>query len=146
MSDEVRPAPPQSTTRPQDQRSREGPRAVPVLPDQTRRSDIYPRQTTPPSPAQQMQQEEFERQQLQRQHAAPAQQAAPPQRGSARCSAFPVCVREPGRYGSCQGVEQVYANAHTGFRGIVAQCVEANRPDTCNCAAQCSRVAQCSIF
>jgi hypothetical protein len=144
--DVVRPQTPQSTTRPQDQRARELPRARPVLPDQTRRSDIHPPSTTSPSPAQQMQQEQFERQQLQRQYAAPEQQAAPTARGSARCSAFPVCVREPGRYGSCQGVEQVYANANAGRRGIVAQCIHANSPDTCNCAAQCSRVAQCSIF
>ena len=148
LPDRVRPPSPLSTTRPQDQRAREPERKAPptMKQDRTRYSDLYPQQKSAPSPAQLFQQEQFERQQLQRQHAAPQQQAAPHTQGSARCSAYPVCTREPGRYGSCQGVEQVYANAQAGRRGIVAQCIQANNPDTCNCAAQCSRVAQCSIF
>jgi hypothetical protein len=144
----VRSPSPQSTTRPQDQRAREPERQAPpsMKQDRTRYSDIYPQQKSAPSPAQQLQQQQFERQQLQRQHAAPQPQAAPRERQGVRCAAHPVCQRQSGAYGSCQGVEQVYSSDYIGRRDIAAQCVRANTPDTCNCAAQCSRVAQCSIF
>jgi hypothetical protein len=144
MRDQVRPQSPQSTTRPQDQRAREPMRAEPIgMPDRTRRADPEP---SPPSPAQQLQQQQFEQQQLQRQHSNPKQQAAPPDTRGVRCSAHPVCLREPGRYGSCQGVAEVYASASAGRRDIASKCVQANSPDSCNCAAQCTRVAQCSKF
>jgi hypothetical protein len=63
-----------------------------------------------------------------------------------RCHAQPVC-RGGGGYGGCRGVESTYAgNLPVSRADIVRQCVSANTPDTCNCAAQCSRVAQCSNF
>ncbi len=61
-----------------------------------------------------------------------------------RCTAFPVC--QGGGYGGCRGVEQTYSAsaAGSGRSDIVRQCMQANTPGPCNCAAQCSRVAQCS--
>jgi hypothetical protein len=148
VRDRVRPTTPQSVSRPQDQRAREPERKAPptMKQDRTRYSDIYPQQKSAPSPAQQLQQQQFEQQQLQRQQAAPQQPATPRERRGVRCAAHPVCQRPSGGYGSCQGVEQVYSSDYIGRRDIAAQCVRANTPDTCNCAAQCSRVAQCSIF
>lgn len=144
LRDQVRPQSPQRTTRPQDQRAREPLRAEPIgMPDTIRRADPEP---SPPSPAQQLQQQQFEQQQLQRLHSNPQQQAAPPDTRGVRCSAHPACLREPGRYGSCQGVAEVYANPSAGRRDIATKCVQANSPDSCNCAAQCARVAQCSKF
>ena len=62
-----------------------------------------------------------------------------------RCQAQPVC--RGGGYGGCRGVQSTYAGNMAVSRGdIVRQCVAANTPDSCDCATQCSRVAQCSNF
>lgn len=60
-----------------------------------------------------------------------------------KCAAKPYCG-EAGR--SCKGVEKVYRGdaAGTAKQDIVQACVQANRPDRCNCIQQCRQVAQCS--
>ena len=93
----------------------------------------------PPSKAQQMQQQQYEQRQAE-------QGQLPPDSGQVvQCRARPVCG---GGYGICQGVTQTFSgtSASAGRHAIVQQCVQANTPDSCNCAAQCERVAQCSIF
>ena len=60
-----------------------------------------------------------------------------------RCDARPYCG-QPGR--ACKGVEKTYIGAAAGKAkdSIVRSCVEANRPDRCNCIQQCRQVARCS--
>lgn len=60
-----------------------------------------------------------------------------------KCAARPYCG-QPGR--SCKGVEKLYRGAAAGSakQDIVQACVQANRPDRCNCIQQCREVAQCS--
>jgi len=60
-----------------------------------------------------------------------------------KCVARPYCG-EAGR--SCKGVEKVYRGDAAGSakHDIVQACVQANRPDRCNCIQQCRGVAQCS--
>jgi hypothetical protein len=62
---------------------------------------------------------------------------------SVQCTASPACGK-PGA--TCQGVERTYTGAAAGSakESIVQACVQANRPDRCNCIQQCRRVAQCS--
>jgi hypothetical protein len=62
---------------------------------------------------------------------------------SVRCTASPACGK-PGA--TCKGVERTYTGAAAGLakESIVQACVQANRPDRCNCIQQCRRVAQCS--
>lgn len=62
---------------------------------------------------------------------------------SLQCTAAPYCG-EPGR--ACQGVQKTYTGAAAGSakESIVRACVEANRPDRCNCIQQCRKVARCS--
>jgi hypothetical protein len=100
--------------------------------------DAKPQKSTPPSPAEQMQRRMAEEQRLRR-----GEQANIP--GDFRCNAYPVCDRSTGSYGSCRGVEQFYsATSWRDARQQVARdCAAANNPDPCNCARQCSRVAQC---
>ncbi|HEX7218539.1 MAG TPA: hypothetical protein VF280_04920 [Burkholderiales bacterium] len=59
------------------------------------------------------------------------------------CSARPYCGT-PGR--TCKGVEKTYRGAAAGSarNSIIQECVQANRPDRCNCIQQCRQVAQCS--
>ena len=59
------------------------------------------------------------------------------------CSAKPYCGT-PGR--TCKGVEKTYRGTAAGSakNSIVQECVQANRPDRCNCIQQCRQVAQCS--
>jgi hypothetical protein len=59
------------------------------------------------------------------------------------CTARPYCG-QPGR--SCAAVERTYRGAAAGsaMHSIVQACVQANRPDRCNCIQQCRKVAQCS--
>ena len=59
------------------------------------------------------------------------------------CTAKPYCGT-PGR--ACKGVEKTYRGAAAGSakNSIVQECVQANRPDRCNCIQQCRQVAQCS--
>ena len=59
------------------------------------------------------------------------------------CSAKPYCG-QPGR--ACKGVEKSYrgAAAGTAKNSIIQACIQANRPDRCNCVQQCRQVAQCS--
>ena len=61
------------------------------------------------------------------------------------CSAKPFCGQS-GR--ACNGVEKTYTGAAAGSakHSIVQACVEANRPDRCNCIQQCRKVARCSKF
>jgi hypothetical protein len=141
--------------RPQDQRARE---RVPGDPPPDHRAHTVSKDSQPPkgapSPAWQLQQkqaEQFqERSSPQRQPAQAQRQTRQPNRdndgrGTVQCTARPVCG---GNYGSCQDVTQTYAAASVGEsrRDIVQQCVQANTPDSCRCAAQCERVARCSIF
>jgi len=62
-----------------------------------------------------------------------------------QCQARPTCG---GGYGVCNAVQQTYraASLESSRRDIVRDCVAANSPDPCNCAAQCRAVAQCTIF
>jgi hypothetical protein len=60
-----------------------------------------------------------------------------------RCDARPYCG-QPGR--ACKSVEKTYIGAEAGTAKdkIVRSCVEANRPDRCNCIQQCRQVARCN--
>ena len=60
-----------------------------------------------------------------------------------QCEAHPYCG-QPGR--SCKGVEKTYRGSAAGSakHSIVQECVQANRPDRCNCVQQCRQVARCS--
>ena len=59
------------------------------------------------------------------------------------CTAKPYCATA-GR--TCKGVEKTYRGSAAGSakNSIVQECVQANRPDRCNCIQQCRQVAQCS--
>lgn len=96
------------------------------------------RPSSPPSPAQQMQQQQYEQRQQQ------SQPSTAPR--VVQCNARPVCGGSG--YGRCAAVAQTYQGGtlQAGRRAIVQSCVEANTPDACNCAAQCSAVARCTIF
>jgi hypothetical protein len=63
-----------------------------------------------------------------------------------QCSARPVCGG--GGYGRCASVQQTYrgGTGESRRRDMVDECIQANSPDTCQCAVQCRRVAHCSIF
>ena len=93
---------------------------------------------TPPSKAEQMQRQMEEDRRIQRGERASST-------GSFRCNAYPVCDRSSGGYGSCRGVEQLYSASTARFarQQVARDCAAVNNPDPCNCAAQCSRVAQC---
>jgi hypothetical protein len=60
-----------------------------------------------------------------------------------QCDAKPYCA-QPGR--ACKGVEKTYIGSAAGSAKdkIVRACVEANRPDRCNCIQQCRQVARCN--
>lgn len=60
-----------------------------------------------------------------------------------QCTAKPYCGSPKA---SCKGVEKTYTGAAAGsaMNGIVQACVQANRPDRCNCIQQCRQVARCS--
>ena len=96
------------------------------------------RPSSPPSPAQQTQQQQYEQRQQQSQQPASGSRVV-------QCNARPVCG---GGYGRCAAVAQTYQGGtlQSGRRAIVQSCIEANTPDACNCAAQCTAVARCSIF
>jgi hypothetical protein len=97
-----------------------------------------PEPYTPPSKAVEMQRRMEEQRRVERGERVTGS-------GSFRCSAYPVCDRSSGSYGSCRGVEEFYA-AHSrreAQRQIARDCAAVNTPDPCNCAAQCRRVAQC---
>ena len=129
--------------RPQDQRARE---RVPGDPPPDHRAHTVSKDSQPPkgapSPASQLQQKQANQFQ-QRQTGQPNRNADGGR--TVQCTASPVCG---GNYGSCQDVSQTYtaANVSASRRDIVRQCVQANTPDSCRCAAQCERVARCSIF
>jgi len=97
------------------------------------------RPSSPPSPAQQAQQQQYEQRQLQSQPSTAGPRVV-------QCNARPVCGGAG--YGRCAAVAQTYQGAtlQSGRRAIVQSCIEANTPDSCNCAAQCTSVARCSIF
>ena len=121
---------------PQDQRAAE--RAPAPNPKGERVSPSSQPPKGPPSKAAQMQREDYEKRQQQGQIPATDGQVV-------QCRARPVCG---GAYASCQAVAQTYRNANlqASHHNIVQRCVQANTPDSCNCAAQCELVAQCSIF
>jgi hypothetical protein len=100
---------------------------------------VRPVPDSPPSPAERMQR----RMEQERRNQRGEQASMEP--GNFRCNAYPVCDRSSGSYGSCRGVEQFYsARSWRDARQQVARdCAAVNTPDPCNCAAQCSRVAQC---
>ena len=60
-----------------------------------------------------------------------------------RCEARPYCG-QPGR--ACKSVEKTYRGSAAGAakNSIVQECVQANRPDRCNCIQQCRQVSRCS--
>jgi len=145
-ADTARPAEPdhkhQSGHRPQPER--------PAPQRQTSEGAVKPSRARPPetqrpssapSPAQQMQQQQFEHRQQQN-----PQQSQPSNASRVvQCNARPVCG---GGYGRCAAVAQTYqgATVQAGRRAIVQSCIDANTPDSCNCASQCTAVARCSIF
>jgi hypothetical protein len=124
-----------------DQRARE---RVPGDPPPKHRAHTVSKDSQPPkgppSKAQQMQQQEYEQRRAQQGDPLPADAGQVVQ-----CRARPVCG---GGYGICQGVMQTYtgSSVNSSRHAIVQQCVQANTPDSCNCAAQCEQVAHCSIF
>ena len=89
-----------------------------------------PTSTTPPSKAEEMQRRQAEQRRRER-----GEQAMSP--GSFHCAAYPVC--------DCRGLEQRYfaKSARFAHEQVARDCAALNRPDPCNCAAECSRVAQC---
>lgn len=62
---------------------------------------------------------------------------------SMQCTAEPACGK-PGY--ACKGVAKTYTGAAAGSakNSIVQACIQANRPDRCNCIQQCRQVARCS--
>jgi hypothetical protein len=60
-----------------------------------------------------------------------------------KCTAKPYCG-QPGR--ACKGVEKTYIGSAAGSakNSIVQACVQANRPDRCDCIQQCRKVVQCA--
>lgn len=59
------------------------------------------------------------------------------------CTAKPACGK-PGL--ACKGVDKTYTGAAAGSakESIVQACVQANRPDRCNCIQQCRQVSRCT--
>ncbi len=59
-----------------------------------------------------------------------------------KCTAKPFCGK-PGA--ACKGVEKTYTGAAAGSakNSIVQACVQANRPDRCNCVQQCREASRC---
>ena len=140
-----------------EQRTPEPRKTVPARNPVPERSERTRPATTPPSQAEQLQQKQNQDRQLQLQQQRQSNEPRPfindprpavqeKRGGTVRCNAMPVC--KGGGYGSCRGVEQSYgaASLASSRQDIVRQCTRANSPDTCNCAAQCGAVAQCSIF
>lgn len=103
------------------------------------------RPSSAPGPAQQMQQQQYEQRQQQSQRQNQQNSQPSNASGVVQCNARPVCG---GGYGRCAAVTQTYQGAtlQSGRRAIVQSCIQANTPDSCNCAAQCTAVAHCSIF
>jgi hypothetical protein len=115
-----------------------GPVEAGVKPMQAAPAESRRRPDSAPSPAEQYQRQQYEQRQT---------QTPPPdsQQRVVQCNARPVCE---GGYGRCAPVAQTYPGftLQAGRRDIVQACVSANTPDSCNCAAQCTAVARCSIF
>jgi hypothetical protein len=59
------------------------------------------------------------------------------------CTAKPACGK-PGL--ACKAVSKTYTGAAAGSakESIVQACVQANRPDRCNCIQQCRQVSRCT--
>ena len=102
-------------------------------------SETRPRPTAP-SPAEQMQRQMEQQRRVEQGKPGGTQQAV------FQCSAQPLCGG--GGYGRCSSVQQTYRGGteESRRRDIVDDCIQANTPDTCQCAVQCRRVAHCSIF
>jgi hypothetical protein len=118
-------------------REQSGPmNAPPFKPPANKQFTVDPSETRPrptaPSPAEQMQR------QMQGQPAETARVF--------QCSARPVCAG--GGYGRCAAVQQTYRGGTEESRrkNMVEECIQANTPDSCQCAVQCRRVAHCNIF
>jgi hypothetical protein len=125
---------------PASAREQRGPlNAPPFKPPANKQFAVDPSETRPrptaPSPAEQMQRE------MQQQPKSGGTQQAVFQ-----CSARPVCGG--GGYGRCSSVQQTYRGGteQSRRRDIVDECIQANTPDSCQCAVQCRRVAHCNIF
>jgi hypothetical protein len=61
---------------------------------------------------------------------------------SVRCTAHPGS----GKAGcECKGAEKTYTGPAAGKAkdSIIQACIQANRPDRCNCIQQCRQVARC---
>jgi hypothetical protein len=122
--------------RPQNQRAKE---RVPGDPPNDPKAHTVSRDSQPPkgppSPAAKLQQQQTEQ----------FQDRTGDSARTVGCSAHPVCSRG---VGTCQGVVRSYSgtNVAAAERDIARRCVQANRADICDCAAQCGTVARCSIF
>lgn len=60
------------------------------------------------------------------------------------CEAKPYCGNPRT---TCKGVEKTYRGAAAGSakNSIIQACIQANRPDRCNCIQQCREVARCEL-
>ena len=120
---------------PQDQRAKEA--GAPPNPKGETVSPSSQPPKGPPSKAAQMQRDQYEKRQ--------EGQNIPSENQVVQCRARPVCG---GSYARCQPVARTYKSAtvQASRSDIIQRCMQANTPDSCNCAAQCDAVAQCSIF
>jgi hypothetical protein len=105
-----------------------------------------PEPATPPSKAEEMQRQMQQQREQEREPQRRRERREPvSSSGNFRCTAYPVCERSSSSYGTCRGVEQIYSASSARFarEQVARDCSAINTPDPCNCAAQCSRVAQC---
>lgn len=118
--------------------------APPYKPPANKQFSAHPSETRPPptapSPAEQMQRQIEQQRRVEQGKSGGTQQAV------FQCSARPACGG--GGYGRCSSVQQTYRGGteQSRRRDIVDECIQANTPDSCQCAVQCRRVAHCSIF
>jgi hypothetical protein len=61
-----------------------------------------------------------------------------------QCEAKPYCGNPRA---TCKGVQKTYRGAAAGSakNSIIQACIQANRPDRCNCIQQCREVARCEL-
>jgi hypothetical protein len=60
------------------------------------------------------------------------------------CEAKPYCGNPRA---TCKGVEKDFRGSAAGSarNSIIQACIQANRPDRCNCIQQCREVARCEL-
>jgi hypothetical protein len=125
-------------------REQTGTMNLPPKPPAKQQFSVHPSETRPrptaPSPA-----EQFQREQQQQRRVEQGRSGGTQQQAVFQCSARPSCA---GGYGRCSSVQQTYRGGSEASRRaeIVDECIQANTPDTCQCAVQCRRVARCSNF